>query len=467
MKSLILRLVSVAAMTAAFGSAFAQSSGGTTVQPCWSANEATQWGIPTDTPLPAGMGGVDSLQGFDLNRIRFFAGKRLDCKNMLGGLLKCCKKTVPDPQKDWWDQYRKTQKQSTAFDASKLIDHVQGAWNQMQGGADHWDLNSSFTSSFENLTGGGANPTDSGFGSIGQANDTFMDGQNKNVKPKLGWYCDDSDFEVAVQKQVGTCHYLGSKCQSKVLGVCLVKKELYCCFNSPITRIMREDMMSRGIGDMGDAKHPNCAGLSVAQVSGGALDEIDTNEMIGRMQMGGFLPDDVMDPNAAESLYTGAGSTYGDPSRIPVSQRTDQHLESMDYQGATSSINDDLSKTLPTQSTDAPTGPGQITFTTGYYSFDSGKPAVISMSRNGGTGMVSVVFNTQSGSAADGRDYSGVSQTIYWSQGDVGEKTVSVPTSAFGGSDKRTFKIVLSQPTGGATVTPYTNVDVDLRPSEN
>lgn len=460
----------VAACAMAFTSAVAFAQAQQTPPPNlpagWTQQQGIQWLIPGQTALQPGMGGTDTPQ-FDTSKVRFFAGKKLDCKNLVGGLLKCCKKTVPDPQKSWWDSYAKTQKQAVASDASKLIDHVQGAWSQMQGGADHWDLSQAFTSSFDNLTGGGADPAAGGAGSIGDANSAFMDDQNKTVKPKLGWLCDDSDFETAVQKQVGTCHYLGSYCQTKVLGQCLVKKEVYCCFNSPITRIMREDMVSRGIGDMGTAKSPNCAGLSMADMSGGALDDIDTNEMIGRMQMGGFLPDDVMDPKAAEALYTGADSSYGDPSRIPVSQRTQDRLDGMDYQGATGSIESDLATTLPTQTTDAPTGPGQISFATGYYAFDSGKPAVIVLTRNGGTGMVSVIVQTQSLSASDGADFSGVSQTIYWSQGDVGEKTITIPTTAFTGADKRTFRVALSQPTGGAVVTPYNNVDVELRPQEN
>ncbi|KZC39879.1 hypothetical protein RHOFW510R12_01140 [Rhodanobacter sp. FW510-R12] len=430
----------------------------------WTEQQAIQWQTQKEVRSPDDIGGVESLN-LDLNKLTFMAGKRLDCKNMLGGLLKCCKKPVPDANKSWWDAYRKTQKQASAVDASKLVDHVQGAWSQMDGGADHWDLSQSFTSSFENLLGGGGDVSGDQSGSMADVNAAFMKDQNTRVKPNLQWYCDDSDFETAVQRNAGTCHYLGSRCQSKVLGTCLVKKEIYCCFNSPMSRMMREELLQQGVGDMGSAKHPNCAGIPMAQMmSLNISDEDDLNEIIGRMQMGGFLPDDVMDPNAAEDLYTGSGNNYGNPDRVPVSDRTQSRLDDMDYQGSTEAIEADVSKTVPTQTSDAPTGPGEITFATGFYSVTGGRPLAISITRNGGSGMVSVVVSTQPGTALDGRDYSGVDQTVYWSQGDVTSKTVTIRTNAFTGTDKRVFRVSLSQPTGGAVVTPYTTDDVELLP---
>lgn len=464
MKKILRTLAALAVGMTVAGLAFAQSTVKPQIPPGWTEQDAIRWQTQQQEKLPDGMGGVESLN-FDASKLTFMAGKRLDCKNMLGGLLKCCKKTVPDANKSWWDAYRTNQKKATAVDANKLLDHVQGAWSQMDAGADHWDLSQSFTSSFENLLGGGSGVNGNETGNMSEVNQAFMKDQNTRVKPNLAWYCDDSDFEVAVQKNAGTCHYLGSRCQSKVLGVCLVKKEVYCCFNSPMSRMMREELLQQGIGQMGTPKAPSCGGISIAQMmSINMNNEDDLNEIIGRMQLGGFLPDDVMDPKAAESLYTGSGNTYGDPSRVPVSDRTQQRLDDMDYQGSTAAIEADVSKTVPTQTSSAPTGPGEITFATGFYSVTSGKAVAVSITRNGGSGMVSVVVSTQPGTAQDGRDYRGINETVFWSQGDVSSKTVTIPTTAFSGPSKRVFRVSLSQPTGGAVVTPYITDDVELLP---
>ncbi|UJJ60567.1 conjugal transfer protein TraN [Rhodanobacter denitrificans] len=464
MKKILRKLAGLLAGMALAGLAYGQSTTKPQIPPGWTEQEAIQWQTQHQDKLPDGMGGVESLN-LDLNKLTFMAGKKLDCKNMLGGLLKCCKKPVPDANKSWWDAYRKNQKKATAVNATKLLDHVQGAWSQMDAGADHWDLSQSFTSSFENLLGGGGDVSGNETGNMAEVNKAFMNDQNTRVKPNLQWYCDDSDFETAVQRNAGTCHYLGSRCQSKVLGTCLVKKEIYCCFNSPMSRMMREELLKQGVGDMGTAKNPNCAGIPMAQMMSLNIgSEDDLNEIIGRMQMGGFLPDDVMDPKVAEDLYTGSGNNYGNPNRVPVSGRTEQRLDDMDYQGSTAAIEADVNKTVPTQTSDAPTGPGEITFATGFYSVTGGSPVAVSITRNGGSGMVSVVVSTQSGTAQDGRDYSGVNQTVYWGQGDVASKTVTINTNAFTGTAKRVFRVALSQPTGGAVVTPYTTDDVELLP---
>jgi conjugal transfer mating pair stabilization protein TraN len=60
----------------------------------------------------------------------------------------------------------------------------------------------------------------------------------------------------------GQCHYVGSYCAVKVLGICLQKKKTYCCFHSVLARIVQEQGRKQlGMG-WGEPKSPNCRGFT-------------------------------------------------------------------------------------------------------------------------------------------------------------------------------------------------------------
>ncbi|MDV5555431.1 conjugal transfer protein TraN [Enterobacter hormaechei] len=41
------------------------------------------------------------------------------------------------------------------------------------------------------------------------------------------------------KRALKNCTYVGSYCKSKVLGACIEKEKAYCCFNSPLSRIIQ------------------------------------------------------------------------------------------------------------------------------------------------------------------------------------------------------------------------------------
>lgn len=84
---------------------------------------------------------------------------------------------------------------------------------------------------------------------------------------------------------------------------------------------------------------------------------------------------------------------------------------------------------------------------------ESGK-AVITVERSGGeAGTVSVQFSTQNGTATAGQDYTAVSGTLTWGPGDGGHKTFTIPLlDDSAGDGNETVQLVLSNPTGGASL---------------
>ena len=80
--------------------------------------------------------------------------------------------------------------------------------------------------------------------------------------------CKPSEVKLAKLRAAGVCHYVGTYCAIKVLGICLQKKESFCCFHSVLGRIVQEQ--SRKTQDIpyngwGGAKDPVCWGYTPDQ----------------------------------------------------------------------------------------------------------------------------------------------------------------------------------------------------------
>ncbi len=125
------------------------------------------------------------------------------------------------------------------------------------------------------------------------------------------------------------------------------------------------------------------------------------------------------------------------------------------------------------QFTGAPSGsPGSVQLSSATYSVsESGTNATITLTRTGGSlGAASVQLATSNGTATAGSDYTAVSTTVSWTDGESANKTVLIPiTSDVSDESNETVTLTLSN-VGGATLgTPNTAtltiVDDDDPPS--
>jgi uncharacterized delta-60 repeat protein len=98
---------------------------------------------------------------------------------------------------------------------------------------------------------------------------------------------------------------------------------------------------------------------------------------------------------------------------------------------------------------------GQLAFgTTTAAITESGGSALLSVARTGGTaGAVTIAYSSASGSAVAGSDFTTSSGVLSWADGDAATKTFTVPiTNDSVNEPVESFTVVLSAPTGGATL---------------
>ena len=89
-----------------------------------------------------------------------------------------------------------------------------------------------------------------------------------------------SEYTLDTDRQLKECHGLGSYCASNILGLCIERKEGYCCFNSPLARIMNEQIRPQLGISWGTAKAPQCQGLTIAQLGSVDWSRVDLSEWV-------------------------------------------------------------------------------------------------------------------------------------------------------------------------------------------
>ena len=81
-----------------------------------------------------------------------------------------------------------------------------------------------------------------------------------------------------VRRGQNLCVHAGSYCSSKFLGTCLTKKESYCCFNSRLARIVNQQGRAQLGRGYGDAKSPDCSGITVEELQRLDFSRMDLSE---------------------------------------------------------------------------------------------------------------------------------------------------------------------------------------------
>lgn len=136
---------------------------------------------------------------------------------------------------------------------------------------------------------------------------------------QLIFACTEEEVKLNMLKQQRLCtsaSEIGNYCSSKTLFGCVARKEAYCCFSSPFSRIFQQQARPQLGITFGDPKAPTCEGLSINKISQLDFDKMDFSEWIDMMKISNQLPEGSL---TADSMYDKANVTKG---KLPNTQNT-------------------------------------------------------------------------------------------------------------------------------------------------
>jgi conjugal transfer mating pair stabilization protein TraN len=117
--------------------------------------------------------------------------------------------------------------------------------------------------------------------------------------------CTQEEYELNSNRALKQCHLVGSYKKGKFVKT---KYFSYCCYNSPLARILQEQIQPQfGNKGFGTAQNPTCGALSVDEFAKVDWSKVDLSEWIALMQEAGEFGGDTTQ-YTIEAL-TGTGST--------------------------------------------------------------------------------------------------------------------------------------------------------------
>ncbi len=409
-------------------------------------------------------------RGSDATPPRLFPGKAYECRKALGATINCCDQTETDVEQEWFSKYQRHMRRANATDtmARYASEGPHGSWKTLaeSGSWSQEQLSKALTSGPETVSGGDNPSLDPDAGSIVGAsrllqpmNDEFREESRFDHMGEVGWACSAEEFDLANQRELGHCLSIGSYCHHNVLGACLDKRDVFCCFNSAASRSLREAIAGpSGVADgaFGTARDPLCHGVLVEQAR---MESLDITDLKGRLKRGGVLPDasDVLARSSSERL-TGSGSNLADTYRPTVQQRTQERLSQIPGGRVRDALYAQGAAAIP--SLQEHKNAGQLSFSPAYFRIESGRALVITVLRQGTAGEISAEV-TSGDSAHWPEGMPALSQTLVWADGQSGFQRISLPIPR-GTSGE--FQLRLTNPTGGATLYPNDQATVKVVP---
>jgi hypothetical protein len=336
----------------------------------------------TTSVPPTGGAGTENVS------CELFKSDAMECKIAVGGMQNCCKNPVAVSLADYISLTRTVLTMDGLTGQVFGIDGYSGAWSMLEEGASNvansaWESVSGLWSSGADAATGTATTAvgeEAGKGmmyTFGQSIMTYTNnflastftpdvaamffttsGAGGSIAPTAGlasagaalmyvyyaylayvvfnllvniiWACEEEEMDLAMKRDLLSTHYLGSYCKSEVLGACIEKRESYCVFDSPLSRIMMEQIYMQPQMNLrwGSAKNPNCGGLKIEDLDKVNWDAVNLDEWIGILiQTDNYT--DMVDIDL-DSL-TGNGSALStEEGRMDVLERNQERMDGID-----------------------------------------------------------------------------------------------------------------------------------------
>ena len=131
--------------------------------------------------------------------------------------------------------------------------------------------------------------------------------------------CDDEEYEVAANIEQKLCDLVGGYCAHKFLGKCREYRNVYCCFESQLSRILNKQIRYSLAGHhiiypndypqlaWGGPKEATCPGLTEWEVQNADWTKVDLTEWLSLLKASGKLSSDNINLDSLRNNYLPAG----------------------------------------------------------------------------------------------------------------------------------------------------------------
>ena len=150
---------------------------------------------------------------------------------------------------------------------------------------------------------------------------------------QLIWTCEQEELELGAKRELRSCHHVGSYCKSKLLTACIERRTAYCCFNTPLARILNEQIRPQLGRGWGEEDAADCAGIPVADFGRVDWTRVNLDEWLAILAETGHFPT-LERLNLIDAL-TGGGSAFdASGTRPDAAARSQTRSEGLDSDGA-------------------------------------------------------------------------------------------------------------------------------------
>ncbi|MEZ8329184.1 conjugal transfer protein TraN [Vibrio splendidus] len=316
-----------------------------------------------------------------------FKGDAKECKIAVGGMQDCCESPTTVTLGDYIALTKSIMTMDGIVAETEMIGGYNGAWSYVEAGGDAaWDAVSSLWSSAADTAtqeAAGAGMMEAFQQAVMKYTNDFLTeafgkevagmffqkvGENAAQEAVLGvsegmaavgnalmycyyaylayvvfnllvgmiYECEEEELDLAMKVELLSTHYLGSYCKDKVLGACIEKRKVYCTFDSPLSRIVMEEIYKQpqmGLS-WGTTKNPNCQGLALEDIDKVDWDLVNLDEWTAILLETGNMP--TQGDINIEAL-TGLGSPLNTSETSPrqnTLEETKERFENIDIDKA-------------------------------------------------------------------------------------------------------------------------------------
>mgnify|MGYP000400233822 CR=1 FL=1 len=196
--------------------------------------------------------------------------------------------------------------------------------------------------------------------------------QLTNLAIQYIYACEEPEYELAAKRGMKACHYLGTYCYDDISDLeyavllaalgpvdinfalvdnCVESRQSYCCYSSPLARIIMEQVALQGIVPFGGPRSASCDGILI-----GELDNINWDPDTGGVDLTEWtlmLAEHEVSPKASEmtlDFLTGEGSTtdfFDNPNvKLNAVDRLESRSNGIDFEESVDSAEEGFKETV-------------------------------------------------------------------------------------------------------------------------